>query len=176
MPIKNMNEIKRKNIIEFLSESNKIEGVYDKDSLDLALKAWTYLAPKRKLTKEVILQTHKLLMAHSELHKDQIGFFRRCPVWIGGREGADWTKVPELIDSWLLDVATSIEIPGEDGKHIKLDHIEYERIHGFCDGNGRTGRMFMNYQRIKAGLPIIIIHADWPDPDGEQASYYSWFR
>lgn len=169
-------KIDDKKIIEFLRESNAIEGVYDKDSFEQARKAWDYLIPKRKLTRDVILKTHKLLMVHSELHKDNKGFFRCQPVWIGGHEAVDYREIPRRIDSWLLDVETSIKVPGENGEHIKLDHITYEGIHPFVDGNGRTGRMFMNYQRIKAGLPILIIHADYPNPDGEQNEYYSWFQ
>lgn len=174
--MKNKNIPTKKQVIEFLSESNAIEGVFDDGSLDQARKAWDFLIKQPKLTVAVILQTHKIMAKGSALKENEIGFFRRVPVYIGGHEAVDSTKIPDLIDSWLLDVETSIKIPGQDGNNIKLDHIEYERIHGFCDFNGRTGRIFMNWQRVRAGLPLLVIKADWPENPGEQRSYYSWFR
>ena len=40
---------------------------------------------------------------------------------------------------------------------IAKRHIEFERIHPYQDGNGRTGRMIMNQQLLNAGLlPAII--------------------
>lgn len=36
-------------------------------------------------------------------------------------------------------------------------HIEYERIHPFQDGNGRTGRLLINYELIKNNLAPAII-------------------
>ena len=37
-------------------------------------------------------------------------------------------------------------------------HHKFEKIHPFMDGNGRTGRMIMNYILIQNGYPPIIIH------------------
>lgn len=37
-------------------------------------------------------------------------------------------------------------------------HHKFERIHPFSDGNGRTGRMIVNYLLLKNNLPPMIIH------------------
>jgi Fic family protein len=40
-------------------------------------------------------------------------------------------------------------------------HLRFEGIHPFIDGNGRTGRLILNLELIKAGfLPISIKFAD----------------
>ena len=36
-------------------------------------------------------------------------------------------------------------------------HIEFEGIHPFIDGNGRTGRLLVNLELMKAGYPPIYI-------------------
>jgi Fic family protein len=48
-------------------------------------------------------------------------------------------------------------------------HLNFESIHPFCDGNGRIGRVLINYQLLRLGFPAIIIR------DKEQALYHSAF-
>ena len=38
-----------------------------------------------------------------------------------------------------------------------LFHQKFEKIHPFSDGNGRTGRMIMNYMLLKASYPPLIV-------------------
>lgn len=153
----------------FLSESNAIEGIFDEGSLSQAIRAWNYLKEQEKLTLGVILKTHKILMIGQNIQGFERGYFRRRNVYIGGEGSMHHSKVLGAMYDWLDDVKTSIKVPGKNGKHIKFDHITYEKIHPFIDGNGRTGRMFLNYQRLKANLPLLIIK------ESEKQKYYRWF-
>lgn len=158
-----------KDEIEFLKESNAIEGVYDDDSLEQAKEAWKFIKQQNLLTVGNILKTHKILMLNQDhLQPDQKGYFRKCGIRIGGRLGMNWVKIPDAIEAWVNLVNGSI-VQHEDD--IKFHHVEYEHIHPFADGNGRTGRMFMNWERLRAGKPILIIHSG-----DEQMEYYKWFR
>ena len=153
-----------KNLNEFLVESNAIEDVFDDDSLKQAEHAWDYLWEQPELTTGVILKAHKILMLHQDLMPNEKGYFRTCQVWIGGREAKSWESVPVNMHTWC-DKANEDEY----WRDIKESHIAYENIHPFVDGNGRTGRLFMNWSRLKAGLPIQVIKAS------ERHAYYQWF-
>lgn len=155
----------------FLSESNAIEGVHDEDSLQQAKYAWDYLIEQPQLNGGVILKTHKILMLHQPLRPNERGYWRTIPIYIGGREGIDWHKITDEMAKWNERANLQITYPGSRiESDIKAHHVEYERIHPFVDGNGRTGRMFLNYQRLKAGLPLLVIHEE------NKRDYYAWFK
>lgn len=155
----------------FLLESNAIEGIFDGNSLMQAITAWKYLKKQTELTIDVILKTHKILMLKDEsIAGFQRGYFRKQTVYIGGGGSMHYSKVRKAIEEWLEDVKVSVECPGENGRHIRIDHVTYEKIHPFIDGNGRSGRMFLNWQRLQCGLPILVIKAS------EKQAYYEWFK
>lgn len=165
----------QKDVMEFLCESNKIEGVYDQESLVQALYAWAFLATKKKLTVGVILKTHKILMLNSSLLPSQKGYFRTVPVWVGGREGIKHSLIERAMSGWvdliILFIKKCKKIDPIILKEIiQTQHVEFEHIHPFIDGNGRVGRMLLNWTRMQMGLPILIIKAT------KRQDYYRWFK
>lgn len=173
------------NVREFIVQSNLIESEYGEDAVQEALAAWDYVQTQDTMTPEVVKKTHAILMENRSLEKKFKGEYRDCPVYIGGHAAMNAAKVPFAVEEWC-DAMNSVglrtvakHVNGTDAfkeQNSKSLHIQYESIHPFADGNGRTGRIFMNWWRLRAGLPILVINSDWPDPLGEQAEYYSWFR
>lgn len=91
-----------------------------------------------------VLAMHEVLMANQPQHTP--GRFRQEPVWIGvsgtSPAGAQYVaprfgRVPELMDD-LMRFANRMDIPPL--LSVSVTHAQFETIHPFTDGNGRTGR------------------------------------
>ena len=101
----------------------------------------------------IIKQIHYLVLADK---KDDRGVYRRIPVRIMGAQHEP--VQPYLIEPKMVQLLQEFY---ESTEHIvtKLArfHIEFEGIHPFIDGNGRTGRLLVNLELMKAGYPPIDI-------------------
>lgn len=106
-----------------------------------------------QMSERIIKQIHYLVLADK---KDDRGVYRRVPVRIMGaqNEPVQPYLIQPKMEQLMVDFAESTE-------HIvtKLArfHIEFESIHPFIDGNGRTGRLLVNLELMKAGFPPIDI-------------------
>lgn len=66
-------------------------------------------------------------------------------------------QVKSLLNEALRDYNQNVE--RKFIEKIAMFHLEFERIHPFCDGNGRMGRVLINQQLANLGLPPVIIRS-----------------
>src|SRR3989344_5968862 len=107
------------------------------------------------LDREMVLLLHRTLI--DGINDEIAGRFRAKGEYV--RVGTHIAPAPEQVDR-LID-ATLVEYTS-DLNSFFLDkigkfHLEFETIHPFNDGNGRIGRVLINYQLQRLGFPSIIV-------------------
>ena len=105
------------------------------------------------LSERIIKQIHFLVLVGN---KDDRGVYRRVPVRIMGAKHEP--VQPYMIEPKMEELLKKL-MEGKEHIITKLArfHIEFEGIHPFIDGNGRTGRLLVNLELMKAGYPPIDI-------------------
>lgn len=133
-----------------------LEAIGHKDAFEYMMMLADANSP---LTERIIKDIHALVLMNDAVNK---GVYRSVPVQILG--AANTPPPPYLVIEQLEQLLTDYEII-KGKKHIieavAEFHLRFEGIHPFIDGNGRTGRIILNLELIKAGyLPINIKFAD----------------
>jgi Fic family protein len=131
----------------------------------------TYLSSRTEevLSLELILRLHQFLIGGID---DEIaGRLRSVGEYV--RVGAHVAPAPEHVERLLLE---ALRVFREDTQSSVLErvarfHLELERIHPFCDGNGRMGRVIINHQLAQYGFPPVIIRNK-----GKRDEYYPVFK
>lgn len=100
--------------------------------------------------------------------KDTEGY-RTIQVFIRGSEHIP--PAPEKIPNLMTYFVYNYNHDEEDiFTKITRYHIEFEKIHPFEDGNGRTGRLLLNYELLKNDIPPVVISKE------ERVKYFEFLR
>ena len=129
------------------------EAINHKDAIlfmeDLAQK-------EDKLSEYSIKQIHSLILKN--IDDENKGKYRTTNVIISGAEHKPpqsfevQSKMQEFIKKYNENITKLHPI-----ELASFVHIEFVKIHPFIDGNGRTSRLLMNLELIKAGFPPVVI-------------------
>jgi Fic family protein len=169
-------------LVEFTYNSNAIEGntltlretalvlegfTIDKKPLkdhleavghrDAFLYVQHLVTDKAAMSERVIKDIHSLVLMD---RPDDKGVYRRIPVMIMGayHEPPQPYLVPVQMEQLVTGQKDNKRHPIEDAA---LFHLDFEGVHPFIDGNGRTGRLILNLMLMQNGyLPIDVKFTD----------------
>jgi fido (protein-threonine AMPylation protein) len=149
--------VERRQVAADLVETLEVEGY-------ARAADWVYReAPNHKgVPPATVSEIHRRAMAlvwevDPPATRDRPGVWRRGGVRIRNVP----VSPPAAIDADLRDWSRSSERAIEHPiVHAAIHHAWFERIHPFVDGNGRVGRLVLNFILIQRGYPPAVILAN----------------
>ena len=133
-----------------------LEAIGHKDAFEYVI---ALADANTELTERVIKEIHSLVLMNDANNR---GVYRSVPVTILG--AAHTPPQPSLVPVQIEALLRDYEEMKRNMHTIEAAaefHLRFEGIHPFIDGNGRTGRLILNLELMKAGLlPVNIKFAD----------------
>ncbi len=121
---------------------------------------------KIPLSNRLIKKAHKILLTSVRGRQKNPGEFRKSQNWIGGVSLKNAVFIPpsaECLDKLMSDIEKFIHNDKIHVPHlikIAIVHYQFETIHPFLDGNGRTGRLLIPLYFVSTGVlekPLLYI-------------------
>lgn len=134
----------------------KVLGYFDAAVASYELAFQQYKTGEFKLTKSIIRQVHSMMFKGDPNFVYLPGEWRKGEIEITGAgvKTSSSFKIEEHIEK-LIEIVNK---PEEDLiRKVAIAHDMFEQIHPFPDGNGRVGRILLNFILVGHGLPNIAI-------------------
>ena len=160
-----------------LRESEDIVGY--KNAFDFLYGA---VKKEQPITEDFIKAIHAFVLRGDE----EAGQYRKIQNYIGSITRVVYTPCPPSqvaakMQAYVADLAKDMEVNIQKARLGELNwveifhnlakhHIEFENIHPFIDGNGRTGRLLLTYELICMGLLPVDIRYE------ERERYYAGIK
>ncbi len=150
-----------------ISRNVSVREVFEAKNLAQVFEYIQEKVSMKNVDKDLILLLHKMLI--SNIEEGIAGRFRQAYEYV--RVGTHIAPAPEHVEAMIDAVLLEYSSRHTDYflEKIAKFHLEFEHIHPFCDGNGRIGRVLINYKLMQLGFPPIIIR------DKEKFTYYKSF-
>lgn len=129
------------------------------------------------LSNRLIREIHGVLLQRGRGSDKTPGEFRRSQNWIGGTRPGNAAFVPPPPDA-VEDCMAALERFIHEGNELPalvkagLAHVQFETIHPFLDGNGRTGRLLITLLLTSMGVlrdPLLYLSLFFKE---HRATYY----
>ncbi|KAM9963310.1 hypothetical protein ACTFIW_006538 [Dictyostelium discoideum] len=155
-------------LMDGLKESqdlDKLDAIKKKE-VNQHAKAYKFLCQEnkgKKLSEELILETHKILMdglKREDGVDSNAGSYRSSPITVG-RSGIPCTD-PEIIQKHIKYIINYYnnqnELEKGNDPFYNAAKLKYSflHIHPFVDGNGRLSRLLLNWSLLSNGLPFPV--------------------
>jgi hypothetical protein len=124
--------------------------------------------PENHITMQDVRHVHHQVMAlvwDVQPHPDATsqegpGSFRQHEIaeFSAGMKPVSWPLLDAEMTSWLDETNTIVPRSPDFPQQIAKTHRDFEAIHPFLDGNGRTGRLVLNLILVRMGYPPAIIY------------------
>lgn len=148
-----------------VSRNVSVREVFEAKNLARVLEYIRSKSVDPELYLDAILFMHKMLMGN--INDAIAGRFRKKGEYVRVGTHIAPEHVERMMEAALLTF--SADQSGYLTDKIAKFHLDFETIHPFCDGNGRIGRVIINYQLGRFGFPNVIIR------DKEKRTYYQAF-
>ena len=141
-------------------------------NIDAMVHAIEAVGVGEPITVDLLLQIHQRLLAGTRI-AEHGGRFRQIQNWIGGSDynpcsASFIPPPPERVEELITDlVAFSNDDSLPAVAQAAIAHAQFETIHPFVDGNGRTGRTLVQLILRRRGVatrinpPVSLILATW---------------